>query len=177
MTPNEYQRLAMTTLNSSLEKKDILINGVMGLCGEAGEAIDIVKKHLAQGNELDREHLIKELGDIAWYLAETATALDVSLEYQEAEEKISRRFFCTGFKGKGQGRFVTGSADFYQEIKDEKLSERVPVVFPLRIKLCVVPHAPQSVLPWLRRRGGEPVLRHIPLRQGTRLPGILFPVQ
>lgn len=43
MTPNEYQRLAMTTLNPSLEKKDILINGVMGLCGEAGEAIDIVK--------------------------------------------------------------------------------------------------------------------------------------
>ena len=80
MTPNEYQRLAMTTLNPSLEKKDILINGVMGLCGEAGEAIDIVKKHLAQGHELDREHLIKELGDIAWYLAETATALDVSLE-------------------------------------------------------------------------------------------------
>ena len=75
MTPNEYQRLAMTTLNPSLEKKDILINGVMGLCGEAGEAIDIVKKHLAQGHELDREHLIKELGDIAWYLAETATAL------------------------------------------------------------------------------------------------------
>ena len=53
MTPNEYQRLAMTTLNPSLEKKDILINGVMGLCGEAGEAIDIVKKHLAQGHELD----------------------------------------------------------------------------------------------------------------------------
>ena len=149
MTPNEYQRLAMTTLNPSLEKKDILINGVMGLCGEAGEAIDIVKKHLAQGHELDREHLIKELGDIAWYLAETATALDVSLEevlqgkYQEAEEKISRRLFCSGFNGKGQERFVTGSADFYQEKKDEKLSERVPVVFPLRIKLRAVPHAPE----------------------------------
>lgn len=80
MKVNEYQKLAMKTLNPALEKKDVLINGVMGLCGESGEAIDIVKKHLAQGHELDREHLIKELGDIAWYLAETATALDVDLE-------------------------------------------------------------------------------------------------
>ena len=94
MTPNEYQRLAMTTLNPSLEKKDILINVVMGLCGEAGEAIDIVKKHLAQGHELDREHLIKELGDIAWYLAETATALDVSLEevLQGNIKKLKKRY-------------------------------------------------------------------------------------
>ena len=80
MTVNEYQKLAMTTLNPALSKKDVLINGVMGLCGEAGEAIDIVKKHLAQGHELDREKLIKELGDVAWYLAETAYALGVPLE-------------------------------------------------------------------------------------------------
>lgn len=80
MTINEYQQLAMKTLNPALNEKDVLINGVMGLCGESGEAIDIVKKHLAQGHELDREALIKELGDIAWYLAETATVLGVSLE-------------------------------------------------------------------------------------------------
>ena len=80
MKANEYQKLAMTTLNPELSKKDVLINGVMGLCGEAGEVIDIVKKHLAQGHELDREGLIKELGDVAWYLAETAYALDVDLE-------------------------------------------------------------------------------------------------
>ena len=80
LTVNAYQKLAMKTLNPALEKKDILINGVMGLCGESGEAIDIVKKWLAQGHELDREKLAKELGDIAWYLAETAYALDLSLE-------------------------------------------------------------------------------------------------
>lgn len=80
MTGNEYQKLAMTTLNPALSQKDVLINGVMGLCGESGEAIDIVKKHLHQGHALDREKLIKELGDIAWYLAETAFALDVDLD-------------------------------------------------------------------------------------------------
>ena len=94
MTINEYQRLAMTTLNPNLDKKDVLINGVMGLCGEAGEAIDIVKKHLAQGHELDRERLIGELGDIAWYLAETATVLDVDLEEVLTRniEKLKRRY-------------------------------------------------------------------------------------
>ena len=52
----------------------------MGLCGESGEAIDIVKKHLAQGHPLDREKLAKELGDVAWYLAETAYAIGYPLE-------------------------------------------------------------------------------------------------
>lgn len=80
MEINEYQKSAMSTLNSMLDKKDVLINSVMGLCGESGEAIDIVKKWLMQGHELDKEHLIKELGDVAWYLAEAATALDVPLE-------------------------------------------------------------------------------------------------
>ena len=94
MTINEYQHLAMTTLNPALSKKDVLINGVMGLCGESGEAIDIVKKHLAQGHELDKEKLAKELGDVAWYLAETATALDLNLEdILEANiEKLKKRY-------------------------------------------------------------------------------------
>ena len=94
MTVNEYQRLAMTTLNPALDKKDVLINGVMGLCGESGEAIDIVKKWLAQGHELDKEKLAKELGDIAWYLAETATALDLNLEdiFEANIEKLKKRY-------------------------------------------------------------------------------------
>ena len=80
MTGNEYQKLAARTMNPALRGRDVLINGVMGLCGEAGEAIDIVKKHLAQGHPLDREALIRELGDVAWYLAETAAALDLDLD-------------------------------------------------------------------------------------------------
>ena len=80
LTANEYQKKAMTTLNPELSKQDVLLNGVMGLCGESGECIDLVKKHLHQGHPLDSEKLAKELGDVAWYLAETAWALDISLE-------------------------------------------------------------------------------------------------
>ena len=94
MTVNEYQTLAMKTLNPQLSQKDVLINGVMGLCGESGEAIDIVKKWLAQGHELDKEKLAKELGDIAWYLAETAYALEIPLEdiLRGNIEKLAKRY-------------------------------------------------------------------------------------
>lgn len=101
MTVNEYQHQAMRTLNPDLNPKDVLVNSVMGLCGESGEAIDIVKKWLMQGHELDKEHLITELGDVAWYLAEAATALEVPLEviFQRNLDKLNRRFpngFDTG---------------------------------------------------------------------------------
>lgn len=94
MEINEYQRLAMTTLNPALSGRDVLINGVMGLCGESGEAIDLVKKHLAQGHELDSAALAKELGDIAWYLAETAYALGYELEtiFQMNIDKLKKRY-------------------------------------------------------------------------------------
>ncbi len=80
LTANDYQTRALRTLNPALSPRDVLINGVMGLCGESGEAIDLVKKHLAQGHPLDREKLIGELGDVAWYLAETASAVGCDLE-------------------------------------------------------------------------------------------------
>ena len=94
MQVNEYQKAAMATLNPALDKKDVLINSVMGLCGESGEAIDIVKKWLMQGHELDKERLVKELGDVAWYLAEAATALDIPLEavFQGNLDKLRQRF-------------------------------------------------------------------------------------
>lgn len=94
MMVNEYQKKAMRTVNPALSKNDLLINSVMGLCGESGEAIDIVKKWFAHGHELDREHLIKELGDVAWYLAEAATALEVDLDdvLRKNLDKLAARY-------------------------------------------------------------------------------------
>lgn len=94
MTINEYQKLAIRTINPRLSKDEILSNGVMGLCGEAGEVIDVVKKHLFQDHPLDRDKIIKELGDVAWYIAETAHALDVDLETVLVKniEKLEKRY-------------------------------------------------------------------------------------
>ena len=94
MTGNEYQKLAMVTLNKDIPQKDLLLNASMGLCGESGEVIDLLKKHIFQGHPLDQEKVIDELGDIAWYLAEAATALNIDLEdiFKHNVEKLKKRY-------------------------------------------------------------------------------------
>lgn len=88
----EYQLAAMRTSNTRGVGK--LINGVMGLCGESGEVMDLVKKHLYQGHELDGERLVEELGDVMWYIAEVANYLGMDLgevAYRNIE-KLKRRY-------------------------------------------------------------------------------------
>ena len=94
MNVNEYQKEAMTLLNPAIPQKDVLLNALMGLCGESGEAIDLMKKHLYQAHELDRDKLIKELGDVCWYVAEIASALDTDLDtvMQKNIDKLRARY-------------------------------------------------------------------------------------
>lgn len=80
ITVEEYQKNAMRTLNPEIHKDEVLLDALMGLNGEAGEAINILKKHRFQGHDLDKEHLISELGDVCWYLAEACYALNVNLQ-------------------------------------------------------------------------------------------------
>ena len=80
MELNQYQTLAMRTDSSYKNSKDRLLNGLMGLNGEAGEAIDVAKKHLFQGHELDYDLLAEEIGDVLWYCALCADAMDISLD-------------------------------------------------------------------------------------------------
>lgn len=79
MKINEYQELALRTASTNTDAS-LLLNGALGLCGESGEVADIVKKHLFQGHELDKEHIAKELGDICWYIAITAHSIGFDLE-------------------------------------------------------------------------------------------------
>lgn len=79
MTGTEYQQKAMRTA-SEKSKMDLLENGVMGLCGEAGECIDVVKKYLYQGHKLDKLKLKDELWDVLWYVAITCQALGITLD-------------------------------------------------------------------------------------------------
>lgn len=69
MDLDQYQQAALKTQNKGIPARERLANGALGLCGEAGEAGDVVKKHLFQGHKLDRNRLKKEVGDVLWYLA------------------------------------------------------------------------------------------------------------
>lgn len=94
MTINEYQKEALRTESGMNKEYPRLLNGLMGLNGEAGEAIDILKKHLFHGHELEKEHLAKELGDVAWYIAISADALGYDLEtiLQMNIDKLKARY-------------------------------------------------------------------------------------
>lgn len=50
-----------------LSDRQLLSNFAIGLVGEAGEVVDVIKKHLYHGEPLAQEKLVKELGDCLWY--------------------------------------------------------------------------------------------------------------
>ncbi len=95
LTPNEYQKLAMRTASGmNHNKNDMLMNAALGICGEGGEVADMVKKATFQGHELDKEHLAKELGDVAWYIAVGAYAIGYDFEtiLQMNIDKLKARY-------------------------------------------------------------------------------------
>ena len=74
---NEYVKLAQRTSNVT-DIGEKFVHGAMGLGGESGEVIDIIKKWKFHKHPLDIEtldHLEKELGDVAWYFGEMCVAL------------------------------------------------------------------------------------------------------
>lgn len=83
MTVNEYQELALRTINPKFSREEQLLNGILGLNGEAGECADLFKKVAYQGHEPDKlfgEKLVGELGDVAWYLSLCCYGLNIPLE-------------------------------------------------------------------------------------------------
>jgi NTP pyrophosphatase (non-canonical NTP hydrolase) len=93
MEINEYQKAALRTANSEMSD-DLILNGILGLCGETGEVSDHIKKYMFQGHELDTDKLVNELGDVCWYIAILASGLNVDLEtvMKKNIEKLQRRY-------------------------------------------------------------------------------------
>ena len=95
ITADDYQRAALRTAQvDSMSVDELLLNGVMGLCGEAGEVIDLVKKTRFQGHGMDYDALKKELGDVAWYLAiaSYAAGFKLSAIMERNIEKLKERY-------------------------------------------------------------------------------------
>lgn len=94
MDLNEYQKLAMRTKNQKLNSQELRLNAAMGLSGESGELIDLFKKNMFQGHELNISKVVDELSDILWYCAEMSEGLRMDLseiaEYNIA--KLKKRY-------------------------------------------------------------------------------------
>lgn len=101
MTLNQYQTEAMRTASgvTAASEENLMLNGAMGLNGEAGEVIDILKKHIFQGHKLDTEHIAKELGDCLWYIAVCAKGSGYTLdEIAEINKAKLRKRYPEGFE-------------------------------------------------------------------------------
>lgn len=94
ISANEYQCRAMFYEKDMNETYPRILNGLMGLNGEAGECIDLLKKTYFQGHPYDLKALVKELGDVAWYLALSADAIGVDLSYifRMNLDKLAKRY-------------------------------------------------------------------------------------
>ena len=79
MKANEYQFLAGRTINAELTKKEIELHALSGMVGEIGEIHSVYQKHL-QGHEFDEKEIIKEVGDLLWFIAEYCTIMGWTLE-------------------------------------------------------------------------------------------------
>lgn len=94
MDLDEYQKAAGRTSDKSSETDKRLLIGALGIAGEAGEVADLVKKWVGHGHDRDVDVLVKELGDVLWYVAELASLHGVSLSAvaQRNIEKLRKRY-------------------------------------------------------------------------------------
>jgi NTP pyrophosphatase (non-canonical NTP hydrolase) len=91
---NDYQAQAARTLIDAPDSEYsadqiMLVWNALGLAGEAGEVADTIKKAVFHQHGLDRDELIKELGDVLWYVAALCTKLDISMS-EVAERNIAK---------------------------------------------------------------------------------------
>lgn len=79
MRGNEYQELAKRTINENLYNSQVEMHALHGMASEVGELHTIYQK-LYQGHAFDKEHVMRELGDLMWFIAEYCTVMGFELD-------------------------------------------------------------------------------------------------
>ncbi len=93
MTEQQYIPEILRTYAGSDDPMSKLTLGALGLAGETGEVVDMVKKCVFQGHSIDQEKLLSELGDVLWYSMLISHTMGYSLEEVMARnvEKLHKR--------------------------------------------------------------------------------------
>ena len=83
MTQTEFTRYVRYLQKEPPEPTHLLlesIHALLGIGGESGELLDLIKKHWVYGSPLDRVHLIEELGDLFHYFTMFISGYGISLD-------------------------------------------------------------------------------------------------
>ena len=85
---------------------DRLIENTLGLVGEAGEVAEKVKKQIRDGKLVSVEEIIKELGDVMFYLVALANHYGSDLDevLQKNVDKLNSREDRGVLNGNGDNR-------------------------------------------------------------------------
>lgn len=81
---NEYQRAAeVTDQSNGNTDHEKLMYYALGIAGESGELVDKIKKGIRNGWTIDRirDEVVKEGGDVLWYLAGICRFLGIEFGY------------------------------------------------------------------------------------------------
>lgn len=94
---NDADAYQQNVLKYAPDHHDYLLNVIyaaMGMCGEAGEASELVKKYAYHDHAIDTEHLARELGDVLWYVSYMAHLFGYPLGKIMAmnQEKLAKRY-------------------------------------------------------------------------------------
>ena len=94
MTGREYQELAARTINRDLTLVGQRNHALHGMVGEIGEIHSLYQKEYQGHGEPDREHLLKECGDLLWFIAEYLTSQGFSLDdcMETNIDKLKKRY-------------------------------------------------------------------------------------
>ena len=80
MEIREYQEKSYVAIQPHTDKKDEVMNWLVGLTEEVGELASLFKHQYYGGEELSKEEVAKEAGDVLWYLSALCTVLDLNLD-------------------------------------------------------------------------------------------------
>lgn len=120
---DSYTDLALKTLNKDVfEQKDLILNASLGLSGEVGEVNDIIKKYMYHGHKLDddtKEKIILELGDVCWYVALMAWAIDKTKFEDVLNKNIAK------LDKRYHGEFSTDKSINRKEDSDNSCEEKI----------------------------------------------------
>jgi len=157
MTLKEYQALAQRTAKTDGDEDKRRMIAGLGLGGELGEFLELIKKSIAHGHEIKAAEFANELGDVLWYLAEAASAYGLDLGQIAADNIL-----------KLQARYPNGFSKDRSIYRAESNGKYVPELFIKIIKCAdptlwyekcigeIFPVVDEDSDRWIVRHGGDP---------------------
>jgi len=127
MNLSNYQKLIYRAIPEHTSDKDEILHWSIGLAEECGEVMSVIKHHFYGGEELSKEELAKEVGDVLWYLSTLCTAcnIDLGVVAELNVAKLEHRFPSDDFSNEQSANRHAVEQKFSETEKYKELIRRL----------------------------------------------------